>query len=57
MTDSCAAPGAVAGAETVDEGEVLQSGVLYSPADAMLSQAIAATLAAQPQARATILNN
>lgn len=54
MTDSRSTPGAVAGAATVEEGEMLQSGVLYSPADAMLSQAIAATLAAQPQARATI---
>ena len=54
MTDSRSTPGAMAGAATVEEGEVLQSGVLYSPADAMLSQAIAATLAAQPQARATI---
>jgi len=54
MADSRAAPGTAAGTESVGDGEVLQSGVLYSPADAMLSQAIAATLAAQPKARATI---
>ena len=50
MADSRAAPGTAAGTESVGDGEVLQSGVLYSPADAMLSQAIAATLAAQPKA-------
>lgn len=43
-----------AGEPVASTGATLQSGVLYSPADAMLSRAIAATLAAAPGARVAI---
>jgi hypothetical protein len=39
------------------EGEPLQSGVLYSPADAMLSQAITEALAAPPAERISLFSH